>query len=1032
MTAVSVQQQSASSYLLPLSSDDSDYNSEQAAAHLRPKVIRRDTDNILSYYQSEHAGRAYTAADSDSAPAPPIMRKASTDSGSDSEYSSESPDDHFDARPSRSTQHYLAADSERTRRESVPSEGGADRRRLAIVELDSTLPLSLSRKRSQGMRQPGSEGGGAPMTSSIMSRRGVHVDGLALVAPPDASPKTYTDLTPPSTAPLFADRIPSASHGAMHNRSMSEADGAGVPGKLRHQHKRSRDVGIVGMLTSVSEPPGHVGTGGRSEFQVLVRDEGMMTPIFQTPTDSRTPSPGRTTDTSEPTTSSAVDTPISEQGEHEIVTPAIGEGKDISQPVVGPVIVDTSDAIRRGPTRTTTSSMSSPDEAYPMQSTQFYQQHARGSSRYVRYQPVDVHLTAGPLPPPPKPLFHAESTDGLPAGSSTWSARSLAVSRPNTEHDIRALREALQLPKSVSAALASIPTPLSPQRTATTLPATSGRVRQEAVEETGLSRALSKAKSLHRREGAHPPSSATDSPVVPSDEPVELTKSGTEPATEAQTSPTSIVSSVSRASSRKSIDVVPPAPPKDRPLKISRSDLELRRESSWLSLRKKIRGGSPNGKAVYNPSPISHSSSSSLSAHSPTPPPKSGRCSPIDERPAASSGTGSSSNPLKGALSNLKRFSALPRTPSATSSVAKTPSPPSPPPQRLRTPSPPPMLLPKPRPKPRFKSPWPDAMHCRDVTSRKSALERSVGYAEKINELALYDCGLAEWLDMRRGLGPASRASQSRLNLASAPATPASRFLVMQTRHFTGASEASEATFPIRSDAYTATDLTTRPIDVVPTNTPPAALPYPSLASVQPTRAPARSSSIINPSRTILPLAGGGFFSSIGRMKSVKKERPSLPMSSRAPAKRGANVDMASRPVPVAVMTMPTVPGGPRAAPGRIQRSQTFSAMGRSPPNESTPPPSNNNRRLSGTSRRSSIFSRRGAQTQTPVQTPATVHRSLPPFNPEFERQVDRLADILPTADRDILAGYLRRAGQDMLAIGQYLEDERSGNLRRD
>lgn len=49
---------------------------------------------------------------------------------------------------------------------------------------------------------------------------------------------------------------------------------------------------------------------------------------------------------------------------------------------------------------------------------------------------------------------------------------------------------------------------------------------------------------------------------------------------------------------------------------------------------------------------------------------------------------------------------------------------------------------------------------------------------------------------------------------------------------------------------------------------------------------------------------------------------------------------------------------------------------------------------------------------------------------PEFSRQVDKLADLLPHADRVVLAGYLRRAGQDMLAIGQYLEDEKNGTIR--
>lgn len=50
----------------------------------------------------------------------------------------------------------------------------------------------------------------------------------------------------------------------------------------------------------------------------------------------------------------------------------------------------------------------------------------------------------------------------------------------------------------------------------------------------------------------------------------------------------------------------------------------------------------------------------------------------------------------------------------------------------------------------------------------------------------------------------------------------------------------------------------------------------------------------------------------------------------------------------------------------------------------------------------------------------------------EFNRQVDKLAALLPKADRNVLAIYLRRAGQDILAIGQYLEDEKNGTLRHD
>ena len=52
--------------------------------------------------------------------------------------------------------------------------------------------------------------------------------------------------------------------------------------------------------------------------------------------------------------------------------------------------------------------------------------------------------------------------------------------------------------------------------------------------------------------------------------------------------------------------------------------------------------------------------------------------------------------------------------------------------------------------------------------------------------------------------------------------------------------------------------------------------------------------------------------------------------------------------------------------------------------------------------------------------------------DPQFQQKVNRLADLIPHADRDVLAGYLRRAGEDILAIGQYIEDEKNGTLRRD
>lgn len=50
---------------------------------------------------------------------------------------------------------------------------------------------------------------------------------------------------------------------------------------------------------------------------------------------------------------------------------------------------------------------------------------------------------------------------------------------------------------------------------------------------------------------------------------------------------------------------------------------------------------------------------------------------------------------------------------------------------------------------------------------------------------------------------------------------------------------------------------------------------------------------------------------------------------------------------------------------------------------------------------------------------------------PEFRETMRKLADILPDADEDVLAGYLRRAsGNDLRAIGDYLGDQATGNIK--
>ena len=68
---------------------------------------------------------------------------------------------------------------------------------------------------------------------------------------------------------------------------------------------------------------------------------------------------------------------------------------------------------------------------------------------------------------------------------------------------------------------------------------------------------------------------------------------------------------------------------------------------------------------------------------------------------------------------------------------------------------------------------------------------------------------------------------------------------------------------------------------------------------------------------------------------------------------------------------------------------------------------------------------------QSPDNTNAKLTGSLQEDS-DFVSQVDKLVDLLPQVDREVLAGYLRRAGSDLNAIGQYLEDEKNGTVRRD
>ncbi|KAF9452187.1 hypothetical protein P691DRAFT_795402 [Macrolepiota fuliginosa MF-IS2] len=911
------------------------------------------------------------------------------------------------------------ASSQVTRRSSVPSEGGADRRRVGIVEMGT-----------------GSESHGP--SSTLRSRR--KLAGLAIVAPPDASPTSYSSLTPPFTAPIRspndqpAPRDPNASH---HNRSASEV----IPSRKIPP----RDIGIVGTTQPTSTAK--EGTSKIPDMQSRVHSTTLHPPIFQQPK-SASPSPSPSPDPTRslapirgldimkrekskeiPSTSLPSPDPAP-TAPSPLLTPDTGEKKDIHAPVAPPIVLASDAALNDvvGGIRLVTRSRSEQPQA-PVSATTtstpptLVLPPTEPTLSYVNYQP-GVHSTAGPLPPPPRlPGFDAVSPPPPrpPRLNSPLPPRNAARSK-----DREALKQALQLPSSVSAALA------------TQSPTKSKESLAQDPKASSYSM-IPPASSFHRREGAFPPSSSASYVGSERD------------ATEKR--PVILVPERSDSGDVPQVTVVSEPPPPPSPILESAAededeDLHPRTprhcqegsNENWVNISR-VSSPSPRGGGIDR-------EASRTPSEAPSPPPKSFR------------------NSLTTGLKRLSSRS-LPRTPTPSPSVYSAP---------LPTPT---MhgVHGQAQAKPvrqKIVMQWPSAMFCNEIHAGRKRLntsERCAIYAQKINELYAYDCGLTEWVLEMRFRGPSSNSNGNSTSKkfpdarssASAPFTP-------QPRQTSRSSMISEATFPTRPDASTATDLLSSRDDDGFYHDDVPVLPYPSLATAQRAAAsnvvmtpPASirslgSNSTIpsmngtanthphTPASTLTSLShaptsvhhhttpttpltkittalsptstssgGGGFFSTLGRKASLSSaKKPTLsalglsnlissPIStSSSSSSSGANI-----------VTSPVVPGGPRAPPGsgngggmssnRVQRSKTFIPTTRM-------------------ERRPSLWE---------LQATSVIGQTYDPHSdPEFVRQVDKLADLLPNADRKILAGYLRRAGQDVLAIGQYLEDEKNGALK--
>lgn len=179
----------------------------------RPETQRENTSDILEYYNSADASVGYSAADfarSHAAqPEPPTAPASSIGNGR-----SQCPAKDKEQHPAQSSVGSIRLVPRNTngeatdpkRRPSLHHVDSAnmvmDNRRLAIVEWDASPSQGLPNLASPTSSTSPTSSGVSP--SSVMQRRGVDRPHLALVAPPDASPASYTAQSVQSSPPSAA------------------------------------------------------------------------------------------------------------------------------------------------------------------------------------------------------------------------------------------------------------------------------------------------------------------------------------------------------------------------------------------------------------------------------------------------------------------------------------------------------------------------------------------------------------------------------------------------------------------------------------------------------------------------------------------------------------------------------------------------------------------------------------------------------------------------------------------------------------
>jgi hypothetical protein len=178
-------------------------------------------------------------------------------------------------------------------------------------------------------------------------------------------------------------------------------------------------------------------------------------------------------------------------------------------------------------------------------------------------------------------------------------------------------------------------------------------------------------------------------------------------------------------------------------------------EDSWVSVGRDLTS-SPEGNegrtsAEFSASSHSHSE---LSCSPPNVPPKSPRTSKNIRR-SITNGFKRMSLHRSPSNRSLTRSSSLGRSskesPHSQSPQPRSPSPPEVPPL--------PAVIAAPPPRKRIKTLYPASMYCHEVYSQRSAHERIMIYAQKINDLYACECGLSDWVMTASGKSMCLRVS---------------------------------------------------------------------------------------------------------------------------------------------------------------------------------------------------------------------------------------------------------------------------------